>query len=98
MKNSILTVKEAEIYLQEHNHAMQSFEYFEWKVTISVLLVAIIIATLETIWKTNLTSACKEFASYFDKSTEKTSTVAKFCWEHDVPRRLIWQASIDSFL
>jgi len=49
MKNSILTVKEAEIYLQEHNHAMQSFEYFEWKVTISVLLVAIIIATLETI-------------------------------------------------
>lgn len=97
-KNSIHIVKQTEIYLQEYNHTVVSFECFEW--------------TVIPLWVTgyycNLTDnnlkkqpgfwMVKNSFTSFDKSTKKTSAAAEFCCEHNVPRRMIWQASIDRFL
>lgn len=59
MKNSIHTVKNTEIYLQEYIHTVQSFERLDWKLTMS--MVPVFIATLQiTVWKSNLIRECKE--------------------------------------
>lgn len=52
--------KNTEIYLQEYNHTVQSFECLDWKVTVS--MVPVVIATLQiTVWKSNLIHKCTEF-------------------------------------
>lgn len=71
-----------------------------WRESYYLQELLVIIPTLQTtIWRRNLISERTHLLLLLVLTKSlKTSAAAKLCCKHNVPRKMIWQASIDRFL